>query len=87
MCGGSAWVPRGDVRCRLCPEGVLESGDHLVFDCVSLRANRGWEWSGWEELDDRARWAYEYEEGGRTMIGDRVEDFFALLDGDLSGVG
>ena len=38
-------------------------------------------------MDDKSRWAYEYEEGGKVKVGDRVEDFFAWLDGELCGVG
>ena len=41
----------------------------------------------WIDLDDRSRWAYEYEEGGRVLVGDRVGDFFSEVDRRLCGVG
>lgn len=72
--------------CRLCGLGV-ESGSHLTFDCLAAAGSRGWSWSGWEELDDPVRWRYEYEEGGKTRTGDRVEDYFDWIDGRLCGVG
>lgn len=34
-------------------------------------------------MDDKSRWAYKFEEGGTIHVGDRGEDFFAWLDGDL----
>ena len=82
-----ARLNRGDGLCRLCEDAVVESGDHLVFECVGTVVGRGWDWSQWLGLDDRSRWAYEYEEGGRVRTGDRVEDFFAWLDRELCGVG
>ena len=77
---------RGGDLCRLCGSEP-ESGPHLVFDCREGAAGRGWCWDGWGELDDKALWQYEYEEGGRVKYGDRVEDFFAWLDRELCGVG
>ena len=77
---------RGGGLCRLC-KGAAESGPHLVFDCRKSVPGRGWFWGGWGELDDRALWRYEYEEGGQVKYGDRVEDFFAWLDRELFGVG
>ena len=77
---------RGDGLCRLCGS-ALESGNHLVFDCQECSAGRGWCWGGWGEMDDKALWRYEYEEGGQVRSGDRVEDFFTWLDRELSGVG
>ena len=85
-----AWrarLGRGGGLCRLCDRGVVETGGHLVFGCPGTRCGVGWEWSRWIELDDKSRWAYEYEEGGKVRVGDRVEDFFAWLDGELCGVG
>lgn len=38
-------------------------------------------------MDDRASYAYEFEEGGKGRVGDRVEDFFTWLDRKLSVVG
>ena len=78
---------RGEGVCRLCDQGVVETGGHLVFGCPGTRGGVGWEWSSWIKLDDKSRWAYEYEEGGKVRVGDRVEDFFAWLDGELCGVG
>ena len=37
-------------------------------------------------MDDKSKWAYEFEEVGKVWIGDPVEDFFAWLDKELSGV-
>ena len=85
-----AWLARlgrGEGVCRLCDRGVVETGGHLVFGCPRTRCGVGWKWSRWIELDDKSRWAYEYEEGGRVKVGDRVEDFFAWLDGELCGIG
>ena len=65
----------------------MESGDHLVCECAGTRGLSGWEWRRWVNLDDRSRWAYEYEEGGKVRVGDRVEDFFAGLDRELCVVG
>ena len=71
---------------RLCGDAE-ESSNHLVFDCQVCVPGRGWCWGGWGELDDKSLWRYEYEEGGRVKLGDRVEDFFAWLDRELCGVG
>ena len=49
---------RGDGLCRLCRGRVVESGDHLVFECAGTRELSGWEWGRWVDLDDRSRWAY-----------------------------
>ena len=38
-------------------------------------------------MDNKSLWRYEFEEGGPVRYGDRVEDFFAWLDGELCGVG
>lgn len=51
---------------------------------------RGWRWSEWREwsdLDNPARWKYEYEEHGKVQVGDWVEDYFNELREVLSGVG
>ena len=77
---------RGSGLCRLC-KSALETGAHLVFDCRECTPGRGWTWGGWGEMDDKALWRYEYEEGGVVKFGDRVEDFFAWLDCELSGIG
>ena len=85
-----AWRARlgwGEGWCRLCGVGAVESGGHLVFRCPGTRGGVGWSWSRGIELDDKSRWAYEYEEGGRLKVGDRVEDFFACLDHQLCGIG
>ena len=78
---------RGDGLCRLCRGGEVETGDHLVFNCAGMRGFVGWDWRGWIDWDDRSRWAYEYELGGRVSVGDQVEDFFSKLDRELCGVG
>ena len=78
---------RGDGLGRLCRGGVVESGDHLVFECAGTRDLSGWVWGRWVDLYDRSRWAYEYEEDGKVRVGDRVEDFFAWLDRELCGMG
>ena len=76
-----------DTLCRLC--GVEEeTGTHLVFGCVESYGLRPWDWTSWEELDDKRRWRYSVEgEGGRVLVRDRVEDFFVALDRVLVGVG
>ena len=56
-----------------------------MFDCEGAFIGRGWSWSTWEEMDDPAQWRYEYEEGGKICVGDKVEDFFTWLDGRLCG--
>ena len=70
---------RGGELCCLCG-AAPESGNHLVFDCRVCVPGRGWTWGGWGEMDDKALGRYEYEEGGRMRIGDRVADFFASLN-------
>ena len=85
-----AWrarLGRGEGFCRLCDRGVVETGGHLVFGCSGTRCGVGWEWSRWIEMDDKSRWAYECEDGGKVRVGDRVEDFFTWLDRELCGVG
>ena len=77
---------RGLGNCGLCWKD-LETGGHLVFRCLWTREGVGWQWAWWIELDDRAKWAYEYEEAGCVRLGDRVEDFFTWLDRELCGVG
>ena len=72
--------------CHLCRED-LETGGHLVFKCPKTREGVGWQWARWIELDDRAKWAYEFEEAGCVWVGDRMEDFFTWLDRELGGVG
>ena len=69
---------RGDGLCCLCG-AATESGNHLVFDCSMCSPGRGWCSGGWGELDDKALWRFVYEEGGRVMVGDRVEYFFSCL--------
>ena len=73
--------------CRLC--GVEEeTGTHLVFGCEESYGLRPWDWASWGEMDDRKRWRYTGEgEGGKVMVRDKVEDFFAALDKALVGVG
>ena len=78
---------RGVGLCCLCQEGASETGDHLVFECTGSRGGVGWDWALWLEMDDKTKWAYEFEEGGKVSVGDRVENFFAWLDRELCGVG
>ena len=47
----------------------------------------GWDGACWLEMDDKSKWAYEFEEGGKVCVGDRVEDCFAWLDREMCGVG
>ena len=85
-----AWrgrLGKGEGLCRLCEEGSVESGNHLVFEYPGTREGIRWGWLRWIEMDDKSMWAYEYEERGAVKIGDRVEDFFAWLDRELCGVG
>ena len=49
---------RGDGLCRLCRRGVVELGDHLVYECEGTRSLVGLGWRRWVDLDDRSRWAY-----------------------------
>ena len=76
-----------DTLCRLC--GVEEeTGNHLVFGCEESYGLRSWDWTSWEELDDKRRWLYTVEgEGGQVLVRDRVEDFFVALHRVLVGVG
>lgn len=65
----------------------METGDHLVFEYEGTRGFTGWDWRRWVDLDDKSRWAYDYEHDGRVMLSDRVKDFFARFDCELGGVG
>lgn len=38
------------------------------------------------KLYDKLKWAYEFEDGVRVCIGDRVVDFFPWLNRELYGV-
>ena len=73
--------------CRLC--GVEEeTGTHLVFGCEESYGLRPWNWTSWEEMDDKRRWQYTVEgEGGKMMVCNKVKDFFVALDKALVGVG
>ena len=76
-----------DTLCRLC-RVEEETGTHLVFGCEESYGLRPWDWTSWEELDDKRRWRYIVEgEGGKVFVRDRVEDFFFALDRVLVGVG
>ena len=46
---------RGDGSCRLCRNGVVETGDHLVYECEGTRVLVGWEWGRCVDLDDRSK--------------------------------
>ena len=69
-----------DTLCHLC--GVEEETEtHLVFGCGESYGLRPWDWTSWEELDDKRRWRYTVEgEGGKVSVRDKVEDFFVALD-------
>ena len=85
-----AWrerLGRLGVVCRLCGK-VKETEHHLTFECEGASVARGWGWSGWAELDVKGMWRYVAgEEGGEVREGDKVEDFFLWLDGELCRVG
>ena len=85
-----AWrekLGRLGVVCRLCGK-VRETGHHLTFECEGASVARGWGWNGWDELDVKGMWGYvAEEEDGVVRGGDKVEDFFLWLDGELCGVG
>ena len=80
-------VGNEDTLCRQC--GVEEeTGNHLVFGCEESYCLRSWDWTSWDELDDKRRWRYTIQgEGGKVLARDRVEDFFVALDRVLVGVG
>ena len=78
---------RGVGLYRLCQEGASETGDHLVFECTGSRGGVGWDWARWLEMDDKSKWAHEFEDGGKVCVGDRVEDFFTWLNRELCSVG
>ena len=80
-------IGKEDTLCRLC--GVEEeTGNHLVFGCRESHGLRPWNWTSWEEFDDKRRWRYTVEgEGGKVLLQDKVEDFFVALDRVLVGVG
>ena len=73
--------------CRLC--GVEEeTGTHLVFGCEESYRLRPWNWTSWEEMDDKRKCQYTVGgEGGKVMVRDKVEDFFVALNKALVGVG
>ena len=55
-----AWrvrLGRGCGLCRLYRGGVVETGDHLVFECPGMRGLVGWDWRRWAELDNGSKWA------------------------------
>ena len=80
-------IGKEDTLCRMC--GVEEeTGNHLVFGCRESHRLRPWNWTSWEEFDDKRRWRYTVEgEGGKVLLQDKVEDFFVALDRVLVGVG
>ena len=92
-------VGKGDVgewRRVIGTEGTLcllfgieeETETHLVFGCEGSYGLQPWNWTSWEEMDDKRRWRYTVGgEGGKVMGCDKVEDFFVALDKALVGVG
>ena len=77
----------GETLCRLC--GVEEqTGTLLVFGCEGSYELRPWNWTSWEELDDRRKWRYTVEgEGGKLIAQDKVEGLFYALDRAMVGIG
>ena len=73
--------------CRLC--GVEEeTGTHLVFGYEGSYGLRPWDWTSWEEMDDKRKWRYTVEGVGiKIVVWDKVEDFFVVLYRALVGVG
>ena len=41
--------------CRLC-KMEKETGTHLVFGCEESYGLRPWDWTSWEEMDDKRKW-------------------------------
>lgn len=79
-------VREGESLCRQC-RVEEETGTQLVFRCQESYGLRPWDWTLWEELDDRRKWPYTMEgEGGKVVIQDRVENFFVNLDEVMIGV-
>ena len=76
-----------NIPCYLCEEEEV-TGTHLVFGCEESYGLRPWDWTSWEEMDDKRSWRYTVEgEGGKAFVRNKVEDFFAALDRVLVGVG
>ena len=69
------------------PGRVVKTRDHFVFQCAGTRGFADWDWKRWVDLDDKSKWAYEYEDRGRVKVGNWVEDSFAGLDNELCGIG
>lgn len=67
---------REDGLCRHCQISQTETGHYLVFDCSGSWRGMGWKWGLWIELDEKSKWAYEFEEGGKLRVGNQVEDMF-----------
>ena len=65
-----------------------ETGTHLVFGCEESYGLKPWDWTSWEEMDDKWRWRYTVEgEGGKVVVRGKMEDFFVVLDRALVGMG
>lgn len=65
-----------------------ETGAHLVFSCEESYRLWPWDWTLWEQLDDRKKWQYTVEEeGGKLVVRDKVEDVFVTLDRVMVVVG
>ena len=72
--------------CRQC-RVEEETGTHLVFGCEESYGLRPWDWTSWEEMDDKWRWRYTVEgEGGKVVVRGMMEDFFVVLDRALVGM-
>ena len=80
-------IGNGETLWRLC--GIEEeTRTQLVFGYGESYALRLWNWSSWEELDDRGKWQYIVEgEGGKMVVRDKVEDFFVALNRAIVGMG
>lgn len=61
--------------------------DHLVFKYGGSVGAVGWDYTDWIELDNKSKCTYEFVEGGKVHVDDRVEDCFACLDCKSSGAG
>ena len=48
-------IGKGNSLCRLC-KMEKETGTHLVFGCEESYGLRPWDWTSWEEMDDKWKW-------------------------------
>ncbi|KAF8416304.1 hypothetical protein EV426DRAFT_700104 [Tirmania nivea] len=78
--GAQNWITllSADPSCRKCGEHP-ETGSHVALVC-SHGEGRGRRWSTWEEVDVQKRWLKKVKDGGKEIIVDLAETFFANLD-------